>query len=216
MLGVVASWATIIGFPLAVVTILATVASVGRQRGLRQQLREILDPVVKACDEHQYGNDDYLTEGFLRTTAEKLRILSERDGLKSGHDTARFGEVYDVNYQCDQLQPGSCAGSSSARVVSVISRSGWRPLTCLSPCSFRRPAHRPAHARPCRGGSNEHILHCHHARDLGRAEQLIRRRYGGSRDRPGPHRSGASPAAAVRPASRSARRRCARGKSVLG
>src|SRR6478752_5213524 len=71
------------GLPLGLVGTLATVASIGRQRGLRQQLREVLDPVVKACDEYQCGVDDYLTEKFLRTTAEKLLILSERDGLKS-------------------------------------------------------------------------------------------------------------------------------------
>jgi hypothetical protein len=83
--GDAASWATIVALPVAVLAVVVPVAIAvgGRQRGLRQHLREILDPVVKACDEYRYGVDDYLTERFLRVTAEKLRTLSERDGLKS-------------------------------------------------------------------------------------------------------------------------------------
>lgn len=67
----------------------------GRQRGLRQRPREILDPVVKACDEYQRAVPDYLTEEFLRTTAEKLRILSKRDGLKSPNAN-HIGQLLDI------------------------------------------------------------------------------------------------------------------------
>jgi hypothetical protein len=55
----------------------------------------VLDPVVRACDEYQYGVDDYLTEGFLRTSAEKLRLLSERDGLKSPN-VFHIGQLRDI------------------------------------------------------------------------------------------------------------------------
>lgn len=54
-----------------------------------------LDPVVKACDEYQCGVDDYLTEKFLRTTGEKLRILSDRDGLKSPNAN-HVGQLRDI------------------------------------------------------------------------------------------------------------------------
>jgi hypothetical protein len=99
--GDAASWATIVGLPVAVIGVAVAVvvpmviAVGGRQRGLRQHLREILDPLVKACDEYQCGVDDYLTEEFLRATAEKLRILSKRDGLKSPNAN-HIGQLLDI------------------------------------------------------------------------------------------------------------------------
>jgi len=75
--------------------IAAVVVALGRQRGLRQRLREVLDQVVRACDEYQCGNDDYLTERFLRESAKKLRLLSERDGLKSPN-TSHIGQLRDI------------------------------------------------------------------------------------------------------------------------
>src|SRR5258708_3932554 len=98
VLGDVASWVTIVGFPFGVVGAVGTfaaIASVGRQRGLRQQLREVLDPVMKACNEYQYSNRVHLTEGFLRRSAEKLRILSGRDGLKSPNKN-HIGQLRDI------------------------------------------------------------------------------------------------------------------------
>ena len=99
--GDAASWATIVGLPVAVIAVGVAVvvpmviAVGGRQRGLRQHLRELLDPLFKACDEHQRGNDEYLTEGFLRTNGEKLRLLSERDGLKSPNAN-HIGQLRDI------------------------------------------------------------------------------------------------------------------------
>jgi hypothetical protein len=78
-----AAWATILALPLAIVGAFAAVAALGRQRDLRQRLRVVLDQVFKACDEFQVGNDDYLTVDFLRKSAERLRLLTFRDGLKS-------------------------------------------------------------------------------------------------------------------------------------
>jgi hypothetical protein len=46
----------------------------------------VLDQVFKACDEYQASNDDYLTEDFLRKSAERLRLLTFRDGLKSPNE----------------------------------------------------------------------------------------------------------------------------------
>jgi hypothetical protein len=95
MLDVVAAWAGIIALPLTAVGTLVGVASVGRQRGLRQHLREVLDQVFNACNEYQYSNKVFLTEQFLRTSAEKLRILSARDGLKSPNAN-HLGQLRDI------------------------------------------------------------------------------------------------------------------------
>ncbi|GFG50159.1 hypothetical protein CQY20_28350 [Mycolicibacterium agri] len=90
-----AAWANILALPLAVVGAFAAVAALGRQRDLRQRLRVVLDQVFKACDEYQVGNDDYLTEDFLRTSAEKLRLLTFRDGLKSPNEN-HIGQLRDI------------------------------------------------------------------------------------------------------------------------
>ena len=68
-------------------------------------------PVVKACDEYQRAVPDYLTEEFLRTTAEKLRILSKRDGLKSPNAN-HIGQLLDIledianRFHVPRLLPG--------------------------------------------------------------------------------------------------------------
>jgi hypothetical protein len=85
-LGDAAAWANILALPLAIVGAFAAVAALGRQRDLRQRLRVVLDQVFKACDEYQAGNDDYLTKDFVRKSAERLRLLTFRDGLKSPNE----------------------------------------------------------------------------------------------------------------------------------
>lgn len=81
-----AAWANILALPLAVAGTFAAVAALSRQRDLRQRLRLVLDQVFKACDEYQAGNDDYLTQDFLRKSAERLRLLTFRDGVKSPNE----------------------------------------------------------------------------------------------------------------------------------
>ncbi|MCV7299772.1 hypothetical protein H7J93_09000 [Mycobacterium barrassiae] len=95
MLEEFAAWATIAALPLTAVGALIGVASIGRQRGLRQQLREVLDEVFKACDEYQQGNHVFLNERFLRSSAERLRLLSERDGLRSP-STFHMAQLRDI------------------------------------------------------------------------------------------------------------------------
>lgn len=80
--------AGIVAVPLAVVAIAVSVAVPffvvvhGRQRDLRQQLREVLFPVAQASSEYQNGNTSLLTTEFVDQTLDQLLKLSKRDGLK--------------------------------------------------------------------------------------------------------------------------------------
>ena len=147
----------VIGVAVAVVVPMA-IAVGGRQRGLRQHLREILDPVVKACDEYQRGNDDYLTKGFLRRSAEKLRLLSERDGLKSpnanhieqlrdilldianrfdvpqmlpGHGVEQRQQILEANHQRFQLGVEQAKRRTATYLRAVNKMDSWHYLTYL-------------------------------------------------------------------------------------
>ena len=163
-MGDAASWAAIVGLPVTVIGVAVAVvvpmaiAVGGRQRGLRQHLREILDPVVKVCDEYQHGNDDYLTEGFLRTSAEKLRLLSERDGLKSpspfhigqlrdilvdiatrfnvpqmlpSHGVEQRQQILEANHQRFQLGVEQAKRRAATYIRAVNKMDGWHYLTYL-------------------------------------------------------------------------------------
>lgn len=146
---------------VAVAVVVPMVIAVGgRQRGLRQHLREILDPLVKVCDEYQHGLDDYLTEEFLRATAEKLRILSERDGLKSPNanhieqlrnilidianrfdvpqilprhaiSTEQRQEMLEANHQRFQLGVEQAKRRAAAYIQAVNRMDGWHYLTYI-------------------------------------------------------------------------------------
>jgi hypothetical protein len=162
--GDAASWAAIVGLPVAVIGVVVAVvvpmatAVGGRQRGLRQHLREILDSVVKACDEYQHGNDEYLTEGFLRTSAEKLRLLSARDGLKSpnanhigqlrdilmdianrfdvprmlpGHGIEQRQQILEANHQRFQLGVEQGKRRAATYIRAVNRMDSWHYLTYL-------------------------------------------------------------------------------------
>ena len=84
MLMEAAAWAAIVTVPIGLIGVGApfVVTVSGKQRELRQQLREVLFPIVKACNEHQNGNEDAFSQQFIHDSRERLLILSKRDGLK--------------------------------------------------------------------------------------------------------------------------------------
>ncbi|BAX92043.1 hypothetical protein [Mycobacterium shigaense] len=97
MLAEIAEWATIIGVPLmfAGVAVPFAVAVGGRQRDLRQRLRQTAYPLFQACDLYLKGDRYAITEGHARDAADKLRIISKRDGLKAPNQVM-IGQLIDI------------------------------------------------------------------------------------------------------------------------
>jgi hypothetical protein len=108
-----AAWAAIIIVPITIIGILVPVflAFGGRQRELRQRLREVLYPIAAAANEYQLGNESLFTERFVVDTRNNLRILSKRDGLKCPNPTI-IGQLDDTlsdipaRFNMSQLLPG--------------------------------------------------------------------------------------------------------------
>ncbi len=127
-LGDTASWATIIGVPIALVvgwfTIRGAIST--RQRELRGRLREVLRDVSKACD-------DYPTEDFRRTachtfseTASKLAVIRD-EGILSPKPRYLYYlqfTLYDLSTREEAFRS---AETSFAMVMSAGDRAELRP-----------------------------------------------------------------------------------------
>ena len=107
-----AAWAAIVIVPITIIGILIPVflAFGGRQRKLRQELREVLYPIAAAANKYQDGDKSLFTEQFVIDTRDKLRIVSKRDGLKCPNPTI-IGLLDDeladtpARFHMDQLLP---------------------------------------------------------------------------------------------------------------